>query len=52
MELVTYLLVTSIERARVIGELTTRNAARLICSWSLKPDESLRAKVEMALLRG
>jgi hypothetical protein len=49
-EQVTYLLATSFERARVIGELTTRNPAMADLLMDLEADDDLRARLEVDLL--
>ena len=46
-----YLMATSVERARIIGELTTRNPAIADLLTDLEADDDLRARFEMDLRR-
>lgn len=49
-DLIRYLLATSAERARIIGELTERNPGMADLLADLEADDDLRAKLEIELL--
>ena len=50
-ELLDYLSATSVERARLIGELTQRNPGMADLLADLEADETLRNRFEVELLR-
>jgi hypothetical protein len=49
--IITYLLCTSPDRARIIGELVTRNPGMAELLMDLEADDDLRAKTEATLLQ-
>jgi hypothetical protein len=51
-DLITYLLCTSPDRARIVGELTARNPGIANLLADLEADDKLRTGLELALLRG
>jgi hypothetical protein len=51
-DLLRYLGATSEERARLIGELTSRNPGMADLLVELEADDDLRARFEIELLRG